>query len=180
MAEYFTADPHLGHPEIIEHCRRPFKNEQRMTRETTKRYNSVVGHDDTCYIVGDLALAGPTRYHFVVNILEKLNGTKILILGNHDEIRPLRYVDAGFQSVHTSLILERNGYKLVLAHDPSIWNVVSNWKPLPIFIHGHIHNVWKSVVDKRMVNVGVDQWDFYPVSLEQILDELKLPYEAKE
>jgi calcineurin-like phosphoesterase family protein len=176
MTEYWTADPHLGHPEIIWHCNRPFKNEQRMTRETIKRYNSVVGPDDTCYIVGDIALAGPTRYHFVVNILERLNGIKVLILGNHDEIRALRYVDAGFQSVHTSLMIERMGYKLVMVHDPSTWNVVSNWKPLPIFIHGHVHNYGeRSDPVRRTINVGVDRWDFTPITLEQILDELGLP-----
>jgi calcineurin-like phosphoesterase family protein len=33
-------------------------------------------------------------------------------------------------------------------------------------LHGHVHTTWK--FKDRMINVGVDQWDFTPVSLDQI------------
>jgi calcineurin-like phosphoesterase family protein len=36
---------------------------------------------------------------------------------------------------------------------------VDNGLPL---IHGHVHNSWK--VNGRQINVGVDVWDFTPVS----------------
>jgi len=174
MADYYTADEHYGHDEVIIHCNRPYRNNQIMTRDIIKRHNSVVTEDDTVYHVGDFAFAGPDRASYVEHLLRRLNGTHILILGNHDRIAPLNLVDIGFQSVHTSLSLEREGHLIVMAHDPSIWNCVANMDPLPIFLHGHIHLVWKSIINKKMVNIGVDVWDFYPVSLEQILKALNL------
>ena len=174
MTEYFTADPHFGHDEIITYCKRPFRNSQIMTREIIKRHNNLVKNEDTVYWIGDFAMAGPDRALFVEGIMRRLNGTHILILGNHDQIKPLRLVDVGFQSVHTSLMLTVKGQKLVLAHDPSIWTVVANWDPQPIFLCGHIHDLFKSIPEKMIVNVGVDVWDFTPITIEQILAELNL------
>jgi calcineurin-like phosphoesterase family protein len=33
-------------------------------------------------------------------------------------------------------------------------------------LHGHVHDEWK--INGRMINVGVDVWDFTPVSLDEI------------
>ena len=174
MTDFWTADEHFGHDEIITYCNRPYRNNQIMTRNIIGKHNEIVKEGDTVYHLGDFAMAGPDRATYVAGLMNRLNGTHILILGNHDQIHPLKLVDIGFQSVHTSLVADIEGHKVVMAHDPSIWNVVANMDPLPIFIHGHIHNVWKSVKDKRMVNVGIDVWDFYPISFKQILEELGL------
>jgi len=37
----------------------------------------------------------------------------------------------------------------------------------PWLVHGHVHNAW--TVNGRQVNVGVDVWDFAPVSAETLL-----------
>lgn len=173
MTEYFTADEHYGHDEIITHCERPYKNTQRMVRDIIKRHNSVVTEDDTVYHLGDFAMAGPDRATYVEQLVKRLNGTHILILGNHDRINAMKYVDVGFQSVHTSLVINRDigedGYTIVMAHDPSIWNIA--FKTGAMFLCGHIHNLFKAIPEKRIVNVGVDVWDFYPVTLKQVLAE---------
>jgi len=172
MTIYLSADPHLGHDQIITYCNRPFKNSQLQTREIIKRHNNVVGHDDKTIWLGDFAMAGPDRATFVAGLMNRLNGTHVLVLGNHDQIHPLKLVDIGFQSVHTSYTMEYKGHNIVMAHDPSIWNVVANDNV--IFLHGHIHNLYKSIKNKKIVNVGVDVWDFTPITLDQILDELGL------
>ena len=172
MTLFFTADEHHGHPNIIEYCNRPFKNEQRMTRELISRHNQVVTEKDIVYHLGDFAWGGPERSNYVRNILNKLNGTHILILGNHDDIKPFNYVKVGFQSVHTSLWLNIDDYIIIMAHDPSIWTALS--RSDAIFLHGHIHELYKSFKNKRVVNVGVDVWDFYPIPLIRILRELGL------
>ncbi len=173
MTEYFTADEHYGHNEIITYCNRPYRNSQVMTRDIVKKHNSVVKEEDTVYHIGDFAFAGPDRISYVQNLLNRLNGTHILILGNHDQINPMKLVDAGFQSAHTSLVINRDvgedGYTIVMAHDPSIWNIA--FKTGAMFFCGHIHNLFKAIPEKRIVNVGVDVWDFYPVTLKQILAE---------
>jgi calcineurin-like phosphoesterase family protein len=33
-------------------------------------------------------------------------------------------------------------------------------------LHGHVHEKWK--IRDRMINVGVDVWDFFPVSIIEI------------
>jgi calcineurin-like phosphoesterase family protein len=170
--EYFTSDEHYGHDEIITHCKRPFRNSQIMIREIVKRHNSLVTEEDTVYHLGDFTMAGPGRSIYVEQLLRRLNGTHILILGNHDRIAPMEYVSVGFQSVHTSYMINRGDHTVVMAHDPSIWNTVAD-KGV-IFLCGHIHNLFKSVPEKLIVNVGVDVWDFYPITLTQILIELGL------
>ncbi len=170
MATFFTSDQHYGHNEIITYCNRPYRNSQVMTRDIVKRYNSVVKEEDVTYHLGDFAFAGPDRVSYVQHLLDRLNGTHILILGNHDKINPMKLVDAGFRSVHTSLELIIEGKAVVMAHDPSIWNVIPAG---PIFICGHIHNLFKTIPGKNIVNVGVDVWDFYPVSLDTIVKILE-------
>jgi len=172
MKTYLSADPHLGHDEIIRYCKRPFRNSQIQTREIVKRHNNVVGHDDTTIWIGDFAMAGPDRATFVAGIMNRLNGNHILVLGNHDQIHPLKLVDIGFQSVHTSYTMEYKGHQFVMAHDPSVWTVVSNWDPRPIFLCGHVHDLFKSIKEKSIVNVGVDVWDFTPITFDQVLKEL--------
>ena len=172
MTEFYTSDEHYGHDEIIIHCGRPYKNTQRMVRDIIKKHNSVVGENDTTWHLGDFAMAGPDRAVYVEMLLKRLNGTHILILGNHDRIDAMKYVDIGFQSVHTSHVINRENHTIVMAHDPSIWNVVANSGS--IVLCGHIHNLFKSIPEKKIINIGVDVWDFYPITLEQILDELRI------
>ncbi len=170
MEIYFTADEHYCHDEVITYCDRPYRNNQVMTRDIIKKHNSVVEEVDIVYHVGDFAFAGPDRLTYIQHLLKRLNGIHILILGNHDKINPMKLVDVGFRSAHTSLELIIEGKFVVLAHDPSIWNVVPNGT---IFICGHAHHLFKIIPEKNIVNVGVDVWDFYPVSFSEIIKVLE-------
>ena len=88
MAVWFTADQHFNHENIITYCDRPFKNANKMEHVITKRFNEKVQEDDTVYIVGDLTLAGPAKMSYVEGVVRKLNGRKIFIVGNHDNLNP--------------------------------------------------------------------------------------------
>jgi calcineurin-like phosphoesterase family protein len=112
------------------------------------------------YILGDLTLEKDKEP--IRRLLDKLNGKKHLILGNHDYLNPHVYVDIGFHSVHTSLEIEVNGYPLCLVHDPAL----SQLDRTKYFLCGHIHDLFKK--QKNCINVGVDVWDYYPVSIHQI------------
>ncbi len=52
------------------------------------------------------------------------------------------------------------------------------WRPEPLgeaaLLCGHVHEKWKTkyVNGHLMVNVGVDVWDYYPVSIDQIKEVL--------
>ena len=167
--DFFTADPHYFHKNIIRYCDRPFQGIKDMHKALIRNYNKVVGPDDRVFFVGDFAMAGTNGVGQVRKILDKLNGTKVLILGNHDEIKPFGYVRAGFWSVHTSLEVHTEGYDVVMNHDPSVACLVPNEK---IFICGHTHNLFKAIPEHRTVNVCVENWDYTPVTMEQIINAL--------
>ena len=73
----FIADPHFGHTNMA--IKRGFKDAKEQDDYIIKQWNSVVNKRDTTYILGDVTME--TRKY---DILDKLKGTKIVILGNHD------------------------------------------------------------------------------------------------
>lgn len=159
---WFTADHHFSHDNIIKYTDRPFRNSREMDKELITRYNSVVGNNDTVFFLGDFSLRPEHQYQWYRATLKKLKGNKILVLGNHDRLRPSGYVRAGFMSVHTRLHIKIKGIRIVLTHDPAEANMFSD----RIVLCGHIHNLF--TLQKNAINVGVDRWDYYPVSWEQI------------
>lgn len=167
---WFTADFHLDHERICEYTNRPFKNTAVMNKELIRRYNEYVGNDDLCYIVGDFSLRTEMHKDILANYLVKMNGIKILIFGNHDILKPFSYVDIGFQSAHTSLELdleyESSMIHVILHHDPCVSCL--NREPDTLWICGHVHDLFKKC--RNVINVGVDVWDYAPVSQYAVLE----------
>jgi len=97
--------------------------------------------------------------------------TRHLILGNHDVLKPFTYVNLGFASVHTSLKIRIGNYDAYLIHDPSAWTVLPRDS---ILVCGHIHGLFKTLPEQKTVNVGVDVWEFKPITEERILLALGL------
>ena len=168
---FFTADWHFFHRQIIEYCDRPFKNEKHMRNKIVNNFNELVRKEDSTFVLGDAAMLGGSQWEKLRGTIGKLNGSKHLIYGNHDEFRWQRYIDIGFTTVHSALWLEEGGLNIVMAHDPSVYCTL---KPDSILLHGHIHTLYKSIPGQRVVNVGVDMWDFKPVNIDQIKKELNI------
>jgi calcineurin-like phosphoesterase family protein len=192
MKTFFTSDPHFDHNNVIKYCERPFRDVGEMNRELIYRHNQKVGPEDRVFHLGDFSLnkRAPGLY------LPQMNGTHYLIAGNHDWVHPLCYkkekhrdkfrqiyFDAGFTTIELQELFvcagEGNnlGPELVLHHMPYL-NADSaqfddryaEWRPKDEgrwLLHGHVHQKWK--VRGRMINVGVDVWDYAPVSLQEIL-----------
>lgn len=159
MRKFFTADWHFNHNAIIKYCNRPFNNVPHMNSNLIYNINKTLSKEDILYVLGDVGWFRWTGLNRLKSIMHKIKGTKILILGNHDEFTPFQYVDAGFQSVHTSLEINE-GFTLV--HDPALSCIDrSKW-----FLCGHSHDLFK--MQLNCINVGVDVWDYKPVSMEQI------------
>jgi calcineurin-like phosphoesterase family protein len=170
MTEFFTSDQHYYHGRIIFYCTRPFTNIKQMHDVLITRHNEVVSEEDTVWGLGDMFMLAAERQYQAGKIIEKLNGQQHLVLGSHDEFKPFNYIKMGITSVHTSMWLERDGYKFVLAHDPSIYTIVQNMGEKTYMLCGHVHNLFKHLLpEKRVINVGVDVWDYRPVSFEEIL-----------
>lgn len=154
--KWFTADWHLWHENMLHLCNRPFTKCNQLHRKLLYNHNAVIKPEDTLYIVGDVYWK--TSVEELRRILDNYNGRKVLILGNHDRLKPFDYIEAGFSSVHTSLRVE----EFILVHDPC-YSIVY---PETNFICGHIHDLFKK--QKNALNVGVDVWDFKPVSIVQV------------
>ena len=171
MTLYFTADQHFYHANIIKYCNRPFPDVRTMNKIIIERHNEEVGPDDTVIMLGDFGLASRERLE---KIVEQLNGHKHLVLGNHDCYKPWSYIDMGFESVHTLLLLGPSTplikcpIPLVAVHDPAVATVSRE----TLFLVGHIHQLFKHT--GNAINVGVDVWDFKPVSIATLASEFRL------
>ena len=122
-----------------------------------ERHNSVVSKDDVCYFLGDFCFTNAWRD--VEDILKQMNGTKHLVLGNHDKLYVFDYIEAGFTSVHTSLMLDN----FMLIYDPAIAGVNKSMN----FIHGHVHSMGLNIAP-NCYNVCVETSQYTPVDFEYI------------
>lgn len=178
MAVYFTSDTHFGHKNIIKYCDRPFADVAEMDAALIRNWNNVVGPDDTVYHLGDFAFAGAER---IKEILAQLNGKVVLVLGNHDNVTVAtrlmsvfeRPDEGRFYDVIESADLKSYGYDVYLAHHPMPYTIPDGMK---MQLCGHVHELWKIKSSRysTVLNVGVDQWDYTPVSLDEVLRQLGL------
>ena len=170
---FFTADLHFGHRSIIEYCRRPFADRDSMTEGLIERWNKVVSNNDTTYIAGDLSFYGTGK---TKEILARMNGEKILIRGNHDDVKTDEKAKSlGMLSVSDSMAIAIGDEMFNICHYPYHGDHTEKERfterRLPNdgrwLIHGHVHSEWQ-VFDKQ-INVGVDVWDWAPISEADIL-----------
>ena len=161
MAFWFTADTHFGHANIIKYCNRPFKDVDEMNEVLINNWNERVVKNDTVFHLGDFCF---NKLHRGREISTRLNGNIILIKGNHDKKQSIK-------TIIDSITIYYNGHRIYLIHYPEWAN------SLMITLAGHVHERWKinyqtNNQNKRagfpIVNVGVDVWDFKPISLEEI------------
>lgn len=159
---WFSSDYHFSHDMIIKYCERPFETVEQMDNEIISRHNEVVRPDDFVYFLGDLTFRKDTD-----ELLRQMNGTFTYIFGNHDKnIKRLpMMMDAS---------IRKAGKQIHMTHRPDRANVKCD-----ICLVGHVHEKWKTkpvvrngnkeVKARQLINVGIDVWNFYPVSLDQIL-----------
>ncbi len=159
---FFTADQHFGHYNVYKtYCMRPFESLNKMDTALIQNWNRVVDKTDTVYVLGDMTMRGPEDILWFRVNTKKLNGKKVLILGNHDKLNPFQYIEVGFQSVHTSLILG----EYVLIHDNAGLSLSCTDKKI---LCGHVHQNWTKI--KNSLNVGVDVHNYKPISEVEVED----------
>lgn len=156
--EFFTSDTHFNHAKIIEYCNRPFISAEEMNEGLVKNWNEVVSKKDTIWHLGDV-----TWNHFDIN---RLNGTKYLVLGNHDS---LSQIEGFFKQIYPyhelKGILPKNR-AIALFHYPiESWNGKFHGS---MHMHGHSHGTIDNIGLMRF-DMGVDCWDMRPVPIESVL-----------
>jgi calcineurin-like phosphoesterase family protein len=175
---WFTSDTHFGHANIIKYCNRPFASVAIMDAVIRDNWNSLVNKEDTVYHLGDVSFMAPDR---TTHMLNNLNGHKTLIIGNHDRSAH-KMKDWGFDEVHPSLEISLGDEIWNLSHYPYKSNsdlpyeVKFDSKRLKDdgrnLICGHVHTAWDvkpGQYKNWMINVGVDQWKFKPISEVELL-----------
>jgi calcineurin-like phosphoesterase family protein len=176
---FFISDLHVGHKNVLKFDGRPFADVDEMHVEMIKRWNSVVGPEDTVYFLGDLAFA---RDELTKWFIYSLQGKIHFILGNHDKMKDI--VKFGrWESVHESYTeigildpdsLEARGsqgyQKIILSHYPILsWNKAhhGSWH-----LHGHCHgSLIKSQQEyykRKVMDVGCNVIDYTPISYEKV------------
>lgn len=193
MTTYFTADPHFGHTNIIRYSQRPFSDAQEMDEVIIARWNQTVSPDDEVWVLGDYAMGDR---HRGLDYLARMNGTKHLVIGNHDRCSPTEkdghlyvkeYLEAGFTSVVSqaevslpALHEKGRNLKVLLSHYPYAGDSHTEKDRYAKFryrdlgqplVCGHVHTDWKAKLSPAgtpQLNVGVDQWDFTPVSALEV------------
>lgn len=162
---WFIADTHFGHKNIIQYCNRPFETVEEMNEELIKRWNSKVKKEDKIYMLGDFALGGIAR---VEELLSKLNGYKILILGNHDNFSVQKYLNAGFNEVSRLPVLF-NDYFL-LSHAPLDLSPHCRFAN----IYGHVHDDTRyKTFSNNTCCVSAERFDYYPVNFYDIYEGMR-------
>ena len=132
-----------------------------MDAALAANWNATVARDDTVWHLGDFAV-GVARDRAAV-LLNSLNGTKHLIAGNAD-LRAIRALP-GWASVRDYAEVPLDGRRLILCHYPlRAWNAQHRGA---VQLHGHSHGRIEPL--PRQVDVGVDAWDFRPVTLPELL-----------
>jgi calcineurin-like phosphoesterase family protein len=162
MAKTFLiSDTHFGHSNILTFRRdngtplRDFPNIYYHDEHLIQQWNKTVSPLDKVYHLGDV---GFKSFSKLGAILERLNGTKVLIKGNHDGFKLSQYAQY-FKDVRGSHQLD----KFILTHIPIHPQSLSRWKAN---IHGHLHA--NTVGDPRYINVAVEQINYTPIDFEEI------------
>lgn len=157
---FLISDTHFGHANILsfkdefEQVIRPFSSVEEMNEIMIENWNKVVSSEDKVYHLGDLCFTKK----WLDFSMSRLNGTKILIKGNHDNLKLSQYQQY-FKDIRAYHTLD----KFILSHIPLHPESLYRWKGN---IHGHTHQ--RNLMDERYINVSVEQLNYTPIDFEQI------------
>ncbi len=159
---WFSSDLHLGHAKIIQYCNRPFADVSEMDRILIDNINTRVDQEDELFILGDFAFGNQSKAY-----LDKIYCKNIhLILGNHDKQQSLAY---GWKSIQPYLELVVDKQFIVLCHYKFAVYNKSHHGAINLF--GHSHNNLEG--NSQQLDIGVDCWDYKPVTLQEIKQRLR-------
>ena len=169
---FFTSDLHLSHANIIKYCNRPFDTIEEMDETIINNWNRVVTPKDTVYNLGDLSMHLPTDR--LVEVLKRLNGRHVFIIGNHDGKNVTRALKELNIECHKMLEITVNDDEIgkqgiTLCHYPLLsWNCSHRgaWN-----LYGHHHGTTRGIshgLSPRHLDVGQDKHNFTPISFHDV------------
>lgn len=169
---FFSSDTHYGHNNILKYCNRPFVDIEEHDGKLIANWNSVVGPEDEVYHLGDFAMGKTPSPSY----LNRLNGIKHLVWGNHDSNQTRALPGWTSSQPYLEIILEKQF--IVLCHYK--FDVFNKSHHGAIQFYGHSHGSMPG--NDQQLDVGVDCWNYMPVTLEEIKARLRTlpPYRNKD
>lgn len=164
MADIFLiSDTHFTHRNILTFLQsngekmRPFDTVEEMDEHMIQCWNSVVRLQDKVYHLGDVALKRKD-----IALIQRCNGHKRLVRGNHDIYPTKDYLAAGFEEIYATRVLDGLIFSHIPIHPESLGRFGAN-------VHGHVHNNVPALhFGPRYLNVSVEVINYTPVSLDEV------------
>ena len=179
---FITSDLHLNHKKILQFS--PKRKEilncetlEEMNESLIKHWNEAVKPEDTIYHLGDFSFGSTSKTH---EILERLNGNKIFILGNHDRReffiskKPTFYLEEEgysegrelYGEIHQYLEIKYNNFDIILFHFPIVaWNKMEQGS---LHFFGHCHGSYNPDFNKSL-DCGFDN-HFKILKMEEAIE----------
>jgi calcineurin-like phosphoesterase family protein len=163
---WVTSDTHFGHKNILGfkdgqgNPVRPFSSVGEMDETLVSNWNSVVKRGDKVYHLGDVFFGDKEGFQ---HLWPRLNGSKRLVLGNHDDAK---FLSSGgfFKKVCMWRVFSEFG--LLLTHTPQHQSCLQTQKSTLWNVHGHIHH--NKSPEGPYTCVCVEQTDYTPVNIEEL------------
>ena len=169
---FVIADLHFGHREMCNICHRPENFEDIIICN----WNNIVSPEDTVYVLGDVFFSTKSLLSigYTDRVMTILNGTKILVKGNHDSHKYPWYTKRGFLFACDTFSLTYNGLKIVFSHKPLIFH------DFDLNIHGHLHDLADVQSVCRHHLVSLENNGYVPELLDKIVANVKKDMENNE
>jgi calcineurin-like phosphoesterase family protein len=158
---FVTSDTHFNHANMLTwglSGRPEFSTVEEMNETIIARWNSVVRPGDKIYHLGDVFFGD--KEWFKSN-WPRLNGSKRLIVGNHDDVR---WLSSGGFFKKVSMWRYFKDFGLLLTHVPVHHSSVPGHGN--INVHGHVHR--NGGYGPVYRNVCVEETNYTPVSIEEL------------
>ena len=165
---WLTSDLHLDHKNILQlepNRANIWKSVPDMSQGLIDNWNMVVDKDDFVIVLGDFCFNKSN----IEKYCQMLNGTKILVFGNHDHGDFTLYQSNDRFTLCRGMISRIiDDKRCIFTHIPVHPTELSdNSGRYDVNFHGHIHS--KKIDNIRYVNVGVDANNFKPINLADTL-----------
>ena len=182
VAVFLVSDTHFGHTGVCRFTRndgvtklRPWDSTEEMDEAMVKAWNERVKPTDKVYHLGDVVINRKS-----LKILNRLNGDKVLIRGNHDIFRDDEY-RMYFRELRAYHVMNGLILSHIPVHEASLGRFGCN-------IHGHLHAnrvmkargvdartgeiLYSDEIDPRYWCACVEQTDFAPILFEDALKRI--------
>jgi calcineurin-like phosphoesterase family protein len=194
---YYTADPHLGHANILKYCMRlQFLNRRekyvllqggvdkarklkisdaslkKHNEGIIRNWNERVKENDTVIVHGDFCFRNTAGGKQGEGVRVSADEWIKRLNGRIVFIKGNHDRNNSCKTIIESLVIKIGGRKIFCVHKPEHCNT-----DYEINFVGHVHTAWKfkqyyrdgKVID--LINVGVDQWNYRPVTYPEIMKQ---------